>query len=165
MSRSISIFLGCFILVIAFCVFYTGDPLSILSAKAIRIFSMSFIILLSCLITISFFCWIRMLDAQNDCLERALWHETGCHAANGTATLALTYTLLGISMGIGSLSEQSLTVESIQPIMRDLTSHFSLAFMTTVIGLPVSSVLRALMGITDKNLKKRTHNPNIVPNI
>jgi len=37
-------------------------------------------------------------------------------------------------------------------VVRDLTKHFSLAFMTTVVGLPVSAALRALIRVTEARL-------------
>jgi hypothetical protein len=37
----------------------------------------------------------------------------------------------------------------VQDIIRSLTGHFSLAFMTTVIGLPSAAALRALLLITE----------------
>jgi hypothetical protein len=69
-------------------------------------------------------------------------------AANGIATLALTYTLLGISLGVGTLAEQELTPETVRHVIRGLTSQFSLAFMTTVVGLPTAAVLRTLLVVT-----------------
>ena len=80
------------------------------------------------------------------------WNETGEHAANAVATLALTYTLLGISLGIGTLADQELTPQTIQPVIRGLTEHFSLAFMTTVVGLPTAAILRAIVAITNVHL-------------
>ena len=59
--------------------------------------------------------------------------------------LALTYTLFGISLGIGSLAGQGLTPETVESVIRNLTASFSLAFMTTVIGLPLSALLRAAL--------------------
>jgi hypothetical protein len=38
----------------------------------------------------------------------------------------------------------------VQAVIRDLTANFSLAFMTTVVGLPVSACLRALLVISAK---------------
>ena len=74
-----------------------------------------------------------------------MWLEAGLQAANGITTLALTYTLLGISLGIGMLAERSLSPETVQGIVQDLTAQFSMAFLTTVIGLPLSAVLRTLL--------------------
>ena len=68
-------------------------------------------------------------------------------SANGVTTLALTYTLLGISLGIGSLAGQTLTPDTVQAVIRDLTANFSLAFMTTVVGLPASALLRAALTV------------------
>ena len=70
------------------------------------------------------------------------------HAAQGVATLALTFTLLGISLGIGSLADNQLTPDTIQSVISQLTNRFSMAFMTTVIGLPVSAVLRTGLAVT-----------------
>ena len=74
-----------------------------------------------------------------------LWLDAGLQAAAGITTLSLTYTLLGISLGIGSMADQPLTPETVQEVIRGLTQQFSLAFMTTVIGLPLAAVLRALL--------------------
>jgi hypothetical protein len=77
-----------------------------------------------------------------------MWFEAGVQAANGVTTLALTFTLLGISLGIGTLAGQELTPETIQPVIRKMTANFSLAFMTTVIGLPISALLRSMIIVT-----------------
>ena len=84
------------------------------------------------------------------------WFETGVQSANAIATLALTYTLLGISLGIGSLSGHELNYTTIPNIIKNLTMHFSMAFMTTVIGLPVSAVLRSLLLITFSRAEERS---------
>jgi len=62
--------------------------------------------------------------------------------------LALTYTLLGISLGIGGLAEQTLTPDTVQEVIRSLTAKFSLAFLTTVIGLPTAALLRAILMVS-----------------
>ena len=75
------------------------------------------------------------------------WHQVGMQAANGISTLALTFTLLGISLGIGSLSDQSLTPDNVTKVISALTTQFSMAFMTTVIGLPTATAIRAWLSI------------------
>ena len=99
-----------------------------------------------------------MNGAGANAAERDYWFAVGMQAANGVTTLALTFTLLGISLGIGSLAGQTLTPETVQTVIRDLTANFSLAFMTTVVGLPVSAGLRALLVISFKtpNSEERT---------
>ena len=106
---------------------------------------MAFILLFSVLAIVTIFCWTNILTRS---VHTEFWLEAGLHAASGIATAALTFTLLGISLGIGVLAEQTLTPESVQPFISDLTHRFSLAFFTTVIGLPVSAALRALLLIT-----------------
>ena len=73
--------------------------------------------------------------------------ELGLQAASGVATLALTFTLLGISLGIGGLTGDALTPENVQDVIADLTGHFSMAFMTTVVGLPSAALLRAMVAL------------------
>lgn len=73
--------------------------------------------------------------------------ELGLQAASIVATLALTFTLLGISLGIGSLTGEALTPENVQDVIARLTGHFSMAFMTTVVGLPSAALLRAAVAL------------------
>jgi hypothetical protein len=110
---------------------------------------------LACLGTLVFgaiYCWVRMgrlVGVRGGNPARAgFWFEAGMQAANGVATLALTFTLLGISLGIGSLAGQDLTPSTVPTIIRTLTANFSMAFMTTVIGLPTAALLRALLQIS-----------------
>ncbi len=58
-------------------------------------------------------------------------------------------------LGIGSLAEQGLSPETVQSVVRELTRHFSLAFLTTVLGLPTSAALRALLLVTEARLEAR----------
>jgi hypothetical protein len=79
--------------------------------------------------------------------DNEVWFEVGEQASSGISTLALTFTLLGISLGIESLSSQSLTPETIGSVIQELTRHFSTAFMTTVVGLPTAHCLRSALSI------------------
>jgi len=76
-----------------------------------------------------------------------VWYELGQQSATGIATLALTFTLLGISLGIESLSRQTLSPETVQPVIQELTRHFSTAFLTTIVGLPTANLLRATLAV------------------
>ena len=51
----------------------------------------------------------------------------------------------------GDVSKMS----DIQAVIRDLTRHFSMAFLTTVVGLPVSAVLRAMLMIGARRIEAR----------
>ena len=87
-----------------------------------------------------------------------VWFELGSQAAGGIATLALTFTLLGISLGIESLSAQPLTPESVGAVVQSLTQHFSTAFLTTILGLPTANALRAALAV-----RWRMLNPAVYP--
>ena len=66
--------------------------------------------------------------------------------------------MLGISLGIGTLAEEQLTPDTVQAVVKNLTKHFSLAFMTTVVGLPCSAILRSLIQITEAKFEtENTH--------
>ncbi|MGB0310816.1 MAG: hypothetical protein ACPGFY_09710, partial [Candidatus Puniceispirillaceae bacterium] len=69
-------------------------------------------------------------------------------ASAGITTLALTYTLLGICLGIGGLSDANLSADTINQVITDLTAQFSTAFMSSVIGLPISAAMRTLLIIS-----------------
>lgn len=105
----------------------------------------TFIALLGALIFIVLFCLARLNSGSGASENDRVWFQTGIQAANGITTLALTFTLLGISLGIASLAEHELSPETVREVIRDMTANFSLAFMTTVVGLPVSAVLRAIL--------------------
>lgn len=148
-SQTVSYALGAFILILAVMAVSSGMSVSSMAHWALEMFGISFIALLALLVLTVIFCWFQMIRAAQSVSDRSIWTETGHHASNAVATLALTYTLLGISLGIGTLGDQELTPQTIQTVIRGLTEHFSLAFMTTVVGLPVSALLRALIAITD----------------
>ena len=74
----------------------------------------------------------------------------GLHAANGIATVALTFTLFGISAGIGELAAGDLNIDTINTVIASLTDQFSMAFMTSVVGLPLSALMRVVVGVTGK---------------
>ncbi len=75
------------------------------------------------------------------------WRDVGFYAAGGIATVALTWTLFGISLGIGSLAETELAPATIEAVIAELTRHFGMAFLTTIIGLPLATLLRAVVGL------------------
>ncbi len=147
-SRALSYFLGALVLVLAVALAMGAPEPNQILAWAAKVLGGVFIALLMLLILLSLYCWQRLLDRTLAPSKRQAWHEAGLHAANGIATLALTYTLFGISLGIGGLAGQELTPATVQEVIRGLTERFSLAFMTTVIGLPTSALLRALLSIS-----------------
>lgn len=151
-SQAASFLLGGIVLVGALAVAIVSRDVSVIAGWALDVLGIGFIVLLGSLIFLALLSLVRMHDTRAGEEARDIWLETGLQAANGVTTLALTFTLLGISLGIGSLAGQTLTPETVEEIIRDLTANFSLAFMTTVIGLPVSAALRAALSIADRRL-------------
>jgi hypothetical protein len=150
-SRATGYLMGALAIALAVAVLVTAQSVTDIAAWAREVLGWSFVGLLATLVFLALFCWVRLLrDEAPD-----VWFEAGIQAANGVTTLALTFTLLGISLGIGTLAGQALTPETIQPVIQKMTANFSLAFMTTVVGLPVSAVLRGLIVVTHARRRVR----------
>ena len=156
-SRTLSFFLGVVVLGLFAAVAATSLEAGDVMRWAHEVFGITFLIALSALVITALHCWMR-LEVDNSVHPARL--ETGLQAANGIATLALTYTLLGISLGIGSLAGHELGPETIQAVIRDLTRHFSMAFLTTVVGLPISAILRAMLTIRTRRIEVRAMVPS-----
>lgn len=148
-GRAVSYTLGALVVGLAGASAATSLGFADIAAWAERVFGATFLVLLVGLIVAAVYAWLRMRSGG----DPVLWLEAGLQAAGGIATLALTYTLLGISLGVGSLAEHALTPETVPEVIRNLTAKFSLAFLTTVVGLPLSAVLRTLLLITHARLK------------
>lgn len=146
-SRAVSYLLGGAVVMMAAGVLMTSHGVTEITAWARDVLGWTFVTLLAALVITALFSWVQMLT-RGSAKDNEVWLQTGIQAANGVTTLALTFTLLGISLGIGTLASTELTPETIQPVIRKMTSNFSLAFMTTVVGLPVSAVLRSLIVVT-----------------
>ena len=153
-SQASSYLIGGLVLLLAVAVLATGAPVSEVTSWAWDVLGLTFAGLLTALVFGALFCWVR-LGAEQDAARRAFWLTAGVQAANGIATLALTYTLLGISLGIGSLAGQELTPDTVQGVIQSLTKSFSMAFMTTVIGLPSSALLRSMLVVSGARVSNR----------
>ncbi|MGB0630766.1 MAG: hypothetical protein ACPGRZ_08725 [Alphaproteobacteria bacterium] len=149
-SQAASYLLGGLVLAIAVAVTLLSQDVTAITGWALDVLGAGFLFLLATLVFTTLFSLVRMNGHGTRHSDREYWYAVGMQAANGVTTLALTFTLLGISLGIGSLAGQNLTPETVQGVIRDLTANFSLAFMTTVVGLPVSAALRALLVISAK---------------
>ncbi len=143
-SRALAFLLGGLVIILAVAVMSVSTDVGSVVAWAEKVFGITFIGLMTGLVLTSLFCWVKSTEGEYD----PAWLEGGLQAAGGVTTLALTYTLLGISLGIGTLAEQTLNPETVQVVIRGLTERFSLAFMTTVVGLPIAALLRTLLMVT-----------------
>ena len=143
-SRATAYFLLSVAIILAGVAFGISSDVTVILEWIEHIFGFIFIGLMAGLVLAALFCRERAIQGEYD----SAWLEGGLQAASGVTTLALTYTLLGISLGIGTLAEYTLTPDTVQEVIRDLTQKFSMAFMTTVIGLPIAAVLRTFLIIT-----------------
>ena len=150
-SRAVSVVLGGLVVVLAGAAMATSLTAADIATRAQEVLGVTFIGLMVGLVLTALYCWA--IAARSP--DTGFWTEAGLQAANGIATLALTYTLLGISLGIGTLAEQELTPETVRHVIRGLTSQFSLAFMTTVVGLPTAATLRTLLVVTHARQRGR----------
>lgn len=151
-SRTMSLMLGGLVLI----VFVAGMTSSLnihdIAEWSSKVLGLTFIGLMAALTFLCLYSWVRSESFIRQKIVQKSWLEVGFQASSGITTLALTYTLLGISLGIGTLAEHSLTPETIQEVIKMLTAQFALAFMTTVIGLPLSTLLRALLAVTSARM-------------
>lgn len=129
-------------------------------AWALAALGPGFVVLLLALVLVALMALNRVHDAPS-VEDLLLWRDAGLHAASAIATMALTWTLLGISLGIGTLAETDLSPDTVQGVIAELTQHFSMAFLTTVIGLPVATVLRALIGVAAANRRRTLTRPGL----
>jgi cytochrome b561 len=150
-SRSISYLLGGVVLVLAIAAALTPLDAAQVADWAHRVFGWAYITLLGILVFATLVCWTQMQRGD----DGRMWFEAGMHTSSGIAILALTFTLIGVSLGVGTLAEQELTPATVQSVISQLSAHFSLAFMTTVVGLPTSAVMRALISITEARMPIR----------
>ena len=150
-SRAVALMLGGVVIGLAIIVMATQWSAGDVAAWASRVFGGTFIALMGGLVFTSVFCWVKLRHTHGE----QVWLEAGLQAAAGITTLALTYTLLGISLGVGALASQELTPETVRVVIRELTENFSLAFLTTVIGLPLSAALRTVLLVTNARIKTR----------
>lgn len=154
-SRAMSGLLGLTVVGLAVTVMATPMDLAGVVDWAQRILGGGFILMFGGLVYLALLSIVQVRTLAYHAAGYRSWFETGIQAANGIATLALTYTLLGISLGIGQLSDQTLSPATIQAVIRGLTEHFSMAFMSTVVGLPVSAVLRAVLLVANSRAEER----------
>ncbi len=151
-SQATSYLLGGLVVALALTVFATSLSLAEIADWAWNILGLTFAVLLGSLVFVTLLCWVKMNHLRDGMGAYQAWLTAGVQAANGVATLALTYTLLGISLGIGGLAGKELTPDTVQLVIQGLTENFSMAFMTTVVGLPLSALLRSLILVTDARL-------------
>ena len=142
-SQALSIFLGGIVLILFLYVGYSDANPYFVFEWIVSTLGYSFLIITTFLTLIAIISIININNCESR--KRKFWFETGLQVSNLISTLALTYTLLGISLGIGELSSSKLDIDTINQTISRLTQQFSMAFMTSVIGLPLSGLLRSIL--------------------
>ena len=142
-SRLLMPIVGGVVILLALASFLTDQRVSALLFWLHQVFGWGYAVIYGVLLGAGLCAWRRLLFTK----ETAFWMELGQQAAGGIATLSLTFTLLGISLGIGALTDKTIEPQTIQSIIQELTGHFSTAFMTTVVGLPTACALRAALAL------------------
>ncbi|GBL05404.1 hypothetical protein [Glaciecola sp. KUL10] len=143
LSQVITFAIATIVILLAMASFITDMNLADILTWVEAYFGVSFTLIYFVLMGVGAISFVRI---HHD-IKPEFWYEVGQQAGNGISTLALTFTLLGISLGIGTLSGQALTPETVEPLIGELTAQFSLAFMTTVVGLPSATLVRASISI------------------
>ena len=154
-ARALSYLLGFTVIGLAGTVMITEMQVADIVAWSEKIFGTLFLAMFCGLIYAAALALVRVTGRSAAEPGVRTWFETGVQSANAIATLALTYTLLGISLGIGSLADQELNPQTIQDVIKGLTDNFSMAFMTTVVGLPMSAGLRAALLVSFSRAQER----------
>ena len=149
LARAFSYLGGVLVIVLAYSVYVTGMTPEFISEWAIDVLGLSFVLFLAALLLASVLAVLKVQKNKHDNeIEAQKWQQFGLQASAGIATLALTYTLLGICLGIGGLSDANLSADTINQVITELTAQFSTAFMSSVIGLPISAAMRTLLIIS-----------------
>jgi hypothetical protein len=140
-AQAVGLLLGAVVLVLAGSRLLLDLPPGQAVSRAVAVVGPVFPALFAALVVLAAAAALRL---ARDPADRR-WRQLGLQAASGIATIALTFTLLGISLGIGGLADRPLTPDSVQAVIGELTGRFALAFATTVVGLPAAAGLRALV--------------------
>lgn len=143
-----AIIFACFVIMLAVASFITQTSASDLIAYVQQVFSVSFICIYLPLMVTGFISNYKIMRTDTSFEQKQFYLEVSQQIANAISTLSLTFTLLGISLGIGSLSQQELSPSTVNGIISELTGQFSMAFMTTVVGLPSATLIRAFASIS-----------------
>ena len=97
---------GTAVLVAAVASAMVGLDLREIADWAFEVFSVTFMVILGIMLAGFAYCLVRLIECRKDGENGDVWLEAAVHLAGGVATVALTYTLLGISLGIGTLADE-----------------------------------------------------------
>ena len=149
--RTLATLSGLIVILLALILFVFGIAPASLFTIARDTLGMLFMGLSATLLLVTMMAITKMRDPHLEHGSKSVWFQIGLHAANGIATVALTFTLFGISTGINQLAAGELDIDSVNAVITGLTSQFSMAFLTSVVGLPLSAFMRMVVMVTGKS--------------
>ena len=149
--RVTGVFGGFLLIISAMSMLLFGSGPRELMTSAYDILGTEFLVICTLLVGLALLSIFQMANREVLDEKKKSWMIVGSHASNGIATLALTFTLYGISKGIGGLSSENLNINQINMVITNLTSQFSMAFFTSVVGLPLSAILRATVALVARS--------------
>jgi hypothetical protein len=149
--RTLATLSGLIVILLALILFVFGIAPASLFTIARDTLGMLFMGLSASLLLVTMMAITKMRDPHLEHGSKSVWFQIGLHAANGIATVALTFTLFGISAGINQLAAGELDIDSVNAVITGLTSQFSMAFLTSVVGLPLSALMRMVVVVTGKS--------------
>ena len=123
---------------------------------AVSTLGLTYILITASVVLLSLF---SLSQYRADPLHNQQWIKIGSQSNTAIATIALTYTLCGISLGVGSLASSDLSPENINHVISGLTKEFGMAFMTSVVGLPLSALMRFIFVLNDTT----SRDPSLIP--
>ena len=124
--RVLAILAGLIVILLALILFIFGIAPVNLFTSARDTLGMLFMGLSAGLLLITMMAIAKLRDPSLEFGRKTAWFQLG--HANGIATVALTFTLFGISAGINQLAAGELDIDSVNAVITGLTSQFSMAF-------------------------------------
>ncbi len=158
-AKAVGYLLGSLAIVLAGLLLLTRTTLEEAVTWSFEVNGIAFTALLVGLTLAAVYCWLRLRGRPRNDPAAPKWLAAGLQAANGISTVALTFTLLGVTLGLSDLSGRVLTAETMPGVIHELTGTFALAFLTTVIGQPVAALLRTLLLVSDAINQGREETP------
>lgn len=100
---------------------------------------------------------IRRARREGSSENLSYWAQVGTQVCGLLSTMALVFTLFGLSQGVLLLGVSKVTPDSIDQLLGELMTHFGVAFYSSIIGLPTAALGRFVIFTTSArpvNLKK-----------
>lgn len=161
LNRSICYFLGAVAMMLCAYTYLGGVSPETSRIEMVDLFGYFFIAGISLAMFGAIFSGVRLHRERLVPLRRKVWYQAGLQAADIMITLGLIYTLIGLSDGLGVLSEGRLTPETAAGALNKLSKAFQLALLSTVVALPLGTGIRTAFVLAESRMQAAdTHPPS-----